>query len=168
MPRRYITPGCMAEAALTARLFASGVLEACVVYVQRARSSDVPPHVSVNRGVGQFVAGVASTAEGRARLLETEGLEDALMWLLEHGGDPVGIAENNTLADPRGMAALNSCTYRLRTESRANSRNSRCGPTATKTARHLVAVQKRHASIQQRRRWRLGARHVDAGDARVS
>ena len=41
----------MADADLTARLFASGVLEACVVYVQRARSSDVPPHVSVNRNL---------------------------------------------------------------------------------------------------------------------
>ena len=116
LPRRYITPGCMADADLTARLFASGVLEACVVYVQRARSSDVQPHVSVNRGVGQFVAGVASTAEGRARLLETEGLEDALMWLLEHGGDPVGIAENNTLADPRGMAGLSLAQLRGREE----------------------------------------------------
>jgi hypothetical protein len=94
---RYIAPGCMADADLTARLFASGVLEASAAYVQRARTSDVSPHVSVNRGVGQFIAGVASTAEGRARLLTTEGVEDALMWLLEYGGEPVGIAENRSV-----------------------------------------------------------------------
>jgi hypothetical protein len=113
---RYIAPGCMADADLTARLFASGVLEASVAYVQRARTSDVSPHVSVNRGVGQFIAGVASTAEGRARLLTTEGVEDALMWLLEYGGEPVGIAENRTLADPRGMAGLSLALLRGREE----------------------------------------------------
>eukprot|EP01052_Picozoa_sp_SAG31_P031401 SAG31_NODE_3321_length_4417_cov_2.056508_5_plen_555_part_00 len=112
----YSAPACMADIDLSRRLLASGVLEAVVAYVQRARSSTVPPHAHVNRGVGQFVAAVASTAEGRERLLATQGIEDALMWLLQYGGDPIGIAENNTLADPRGMAGLSLALLRGREE----------------------------------------------------
>jgi hypothetical protein len=43
-------------------------------------------------------------------------MEAALMWLLEHGGDPVGIAANKTLADPRGMAGLSLALLRGREE----------------------------------------------------
>lgn len=107
---------CMADANHTAQLFASGMLEACVGVVDRARESEVAPHVSVNRGIGQFAANVAATAEGRERLLATEGMEEALMWLLEHGGDPVGIVANSTLADPRGMAGLSLALLRGREE----------------------------------------------------
>ena len=109
-------PYCMADAGHTSRLFESGMLEAFVQVVDRARNSEVPPHVSVNRGIGQFVAGVASSAEGRIRLLATKGMEEALMWLLEHGGDPVGIAENKTLADPCGMAGISMALLRGREE----------------------------------------------------
>eukprot|EP01043_Picozoa_sp_COSAG02_P046072 COSAG02_NODE_4277_length_5558_cov_8.385968_7_plen_294_part_01 len=56
---------CMADAKNTAQLFASGILEAYVGVVDRARKSEVAPHVSVNRGIGQFAANVAATAEGR-------------------------------------------------------------------------------------------------------
>eukprot|EP01043_Picozoa_sp_COSAG02_P050774 COSAG02_NODE_5261_length_4489_cov_10.826879_4_plen_366_part_01 len=107
---------CMGDAKHTAQLFASGILEAYVGAVGRARESEVAPHVSVNRGIGQFAANVAATAEGRERLLATNGMEAALMWLLEHGGDPVGIAANKTLADPRGMAGLSLALLRGREE----------------------------------------------------
>eukprot|EP01050_Picozoa_sp_SAG11_P010277 SAG11_NODE_1021_length_6157_cov_1.321063_5_plen_570_part_00 len=107
---------CIADAGHTSSLFASGMLEAYVGIVVRARNSEVPAHVSANRGIGQFVAGVASSAEGRDRLLATKGMEEALMWLLEHGGDPVGIAENKTLTDPRGMAGLSVALLRGREE----------------------------------------------------
>jgi hypothetical protein len=107
---------CMADAGHTRRLLASGMLEAFVGVVDRARNSQVSPHVSANRGIGQFVAFVASSADGRDRLLATKGMEEALMWLLEHGGDPVGIAENKTLSDPRGMAGVSLALLRGREE----------------------------------------------------
>eukprot|EP01043_Picozoa_sp_COSAG02_P027560 COSAG02_NODE_1633_length_11567_cov_16.719567_2_plen_540_part_00 len=112
----YLVPYCLGDAGHASRLFASGMLEAFVGVVDRARNSEVPPHVSTNRGIGQFVAGVASSAEGRDRLLATKGMEEALMWLLEHGGDPVGIVENKTLSDPRGMAGLCIALLRGREE----------------------------------------------------
>eukprot|EP01052_Picozoa_sp_SAG31_P011437 SAG31_NODE_646_length_13223_cov_14.088845_8_plen_557_part_00 len=111
-----LTRHCLANADLTARLFGSGMLEAYVGLVDRSRASEVSPHCSINRGVGQFAANVAASAEGRARLLATQGMEEALVWLLEHGGDPVGIAENRTLADPRGMAGLSLALLRGREE----------------------------------------------------
>eukprot|EP01045_Picozoa_sp_COSAG04_P004559 COSAG04_NODE_199_length_20482_cov_32.401559_15_plen_493_part_00 len=106
----------MADAALTARLFESGVIEATVACVQRAQTAETPVHVNVNRCKGQFLTGVATTEEGRAKLKATAGLEDALMWLLENGGDPIGIAENKTLVDPRGMAGLCMALLRGREE----------------------------------------------------
>ena len=107
---------CMADAALTARLFASGIIEAAVVFVQRAQIAATPVHVGITRTIGQFVAGVATFAEGRAKLLATPGLEDALVWLLENGGDPVGIAEKKTMVDPCGMAGLSLALLRGREE----------------------------------------------------
>ncbi len=102
---------------LTTRLFESGVLEAVVARIQRAQAAEkTPVHVNVNRCTGQLVTGVATTAEGRAKLKATVGLEGALMWLLENGGDPIGIAENNTLADPCGMAGLCMALLRGREE----------------------------------------------------
>eukprot|EP01050_Picozoa_sp_SAG11_P001588 SAG11_NODE_70_length_18450_cov_14.704975_9_plen_566_part_00 len=107
---------CMADAALTARLFESGVIEAAVARVQRAQTAETPVHVNVNRCTSQLLTGVATTEEGRAKLKATAGLEDALVWLLENGGDPIGIAENKTLADPRGMAGLCMALLRGREE----------------------------------------------------
>jgi hypothetical protein len=106
----------MADSELTAQLFESGVLDAVVVHVQRAQAAETPVHINVNRCNGQLVAGVATTAEGRAKLKSTAGLEDALMWLLENGGDPIGIAENKTLTDPCGMAGLCLALLRGREE----------------------------------------------------
>lgn len=110
------TPFAMADATLTARLFESGVIEAGVARVRRAQTADTPVHVNVNRCMSQLMAAVATTAEGRAKLTATAGLEDALMWLLEHGGDPIGIAEHKTLADARGMAGLCLALLRGREE----------------------------------------------------
>jgi hypothetical protein len=41
---------------------------------------------------------------------------EALMWLLEHGGDPIGFAANKTVTDPRGFAALALALLRGREE----------------------------------------------------
>ena len=98
----------MAEDELAARLFDSGIIESVVACVQRAQASDVSPHASPHRSIEQMLVGVSTTAEGRAKLLATAGIEDALMWLLQHGGDPAGIAANGTLANPRGMAGEKS------------------------------------------------------------
>ena len=104
------------DAAMRSRLFSSGVVEAVVACTQRAQASEVSQHVSSNRGLSQLLVGVAGTVEGRAQLLATPGLEDALIYLLEHGGDPVGIAANRTVADPRGMAGLSLALLRGREE----------------------------------------------------
>ena len=70
---------CMADASHAARVSASGMFEAYVGLVDRAKSSQVAPHVGVNRGVGQFAANIAATVEGRERLLATTGMEEALI-----------------------------------------------------------------------------------------
>ena len=110
------TSFAMADASLTSRLFESGIIEAGVARVQRAQAAGTSVHVSVNRCMSQLMASVATTAEGRAKLNATARLEEALMWLLEHGGDPIGIAEHKTLTDPRGMAGLCLALLRGREE----------------------------------------------------
>jgi hypothetical protein len=90
----------------SARWRSSAVLEAVVAFVDRSRGCD-HVHVGANRSVAQTIANIAGSGpEGRALLLGTPGLEDALQYLVEHGGDPIGIAENRTLVSPCAMSGL--------------------------------------------------------------
>jgi hypothetical protein len=71
----YFLPTAMADERLKTMLFSSGFFDAVVSCVQRGQASAIQPHVSANRGLGMIGVAMASTAEGRAKLLSTPGME---------------------------------------------------------------------------------------------
>jgi hypothetical protein len=84
-------------------MFTTTMVAAVTRCIHRTQSAGASAHVCLNKNLGQIVACMASTKLNVGQLVAAPGLIDALQWLLQNGGDPIGHVSK---VDPLAAAGL--------------------------------------------------------------